>query len=144
MGARPGDTPITATTSNRQSELRPVYRARLAPQLATLKRDGAATMGTNIRDALKALDNPTRLAILGWLKDPRRNFPEQEVDPEEVGVPVSAIKERTGLSQSTVSHYLIALQRAQLVTSKRIGSWTYYKRNEENISSYLASLESLI
>jgi len=101
-------------------------------------------MGTNIRDALKALDNPTRLAILGWLKDPRRNFPEQEVDPEEVGVPVSAIKERTGLSQSTVSHYLIALQRAQLVTSKRIGSWTYYKRNEENISSYLASLESLI
>ncbi|OAN63281.1 ArsR/SmtB family transcription factor [Sphingomonas sp. TDK1] len=101
-------------------------------------------MSTNIRDALKALDNPTRLAILGWLKDPRRNFPEQEVDPEEVGVPVSAIQERTGLSQSTVSHYLAALERAQLITSKRIGSWTYYKRNEENISSYLASLESLI
>ncbi len=101
-------------------------------------------MSRNIRDALKALDNPTRLAILGWLKDPCRNFPGQEVDPEEVGVRVSAIQERTGLSQSTVSLYLTALQRAQLVTSKRIGPWTYYKRNEENISSYLASLESLI
>ncbi len=101
-------------------------------------------MSTNIRDALKALDNPIRLAIVGWLKDPRRNFPEQEVDPEQVGVSVSAIQERTGLSQSTVSHYLTALERAQLVTSKRIGRWTYYKRNEENISSYLASLESLI
>jgi len=101
-------------------------------------------MSTNIRDALKALDNPIRLAILGWLKDPARNFPEQEVDPEQVGVSVSAIQERTSLSQSTVSHYLTALERAQLVTSKRIGRWTYYKRDEENISSYLASLKSLI
>lgn len=101
-------------------------------------------MSTNISEALKALDNPTRLSILGWLKDPRRNFPGQEADSEQVGVRVSAIQERTGLSQSTVSLYLTSLQRARLVTSKRIGPWTYYKRNEENVSSYLASLESLI
>ena len=43
-------------------------------------------MSIDVNEILKALDNPTRLAILGWLKDPRRNFPEQEVDPELVGV----------------------------------------------------------
>lgn len=101
-------------------------------------------MGIDVKDALKALDNPTRLAILGWLKDPRKNFPGQEVDPEQVGVCVSSIQERSGLSQSTVSLYLTALQRAQLVTSRRVGPWTYYKRNEENISTYLASLQSMI
>lgn len=104
----------------------------------------AKAMAVDLKDALKALDNPTRLAILGWLKDPLRNFPEQEVDPERVGVCVSAIQERSGLSQSTVSLYLTALQRVQLVTSRRVGSWTYYKRHEENISIYLASLESTI
>lgn len=101
-------------------------------------------MGINVNEALKALDNPSRLAILAWLKDPRKNFPGQEVDPELVGVCVSTIQERTGLSQSTVSLYLASLQRAQLVTSRRIGSWTYYKRHAQNIENYLASLESLI
>ncbi|MBW4818406.1 ArsR family transcriptional regulator [Rhodococcus qingshengii] len=93
---------------------------------------------------LKALNNPTRLAILGWLKDPRKNFPEQEIDPEQVGVCVSIIQERVGLSQSTVSLYLAALQRAQLVTSQRIGSWTYYKRDEKNIAAFLETLHTLI
>ncbi|BBD02550.1 MULTISPECIES: ArsR/SmtB family transcription factor [Alphaproteobacteria] len=101
-------------------------------------------MNTNVSDTLKALDNPTRLAILGWLKNPRENFPGQEVDPEQVGVCVSAIQERVGLSQSTVSLYLASLQRARLVTSKRVGPWTYYKRHEENISTYLENLEALI
>lgn len=98
----------------------------------------------DVSEALKALNNPTRLAILGWLKDPRKNFPEQEIDPEQVGVCVSIIQERVGLSQSTVSLYLSSLQRAQLVTSQRIGSWTYYKRNEKNITDFLKMLRSLI
>lgn len=101
-------------------------------------------MNTNVSDTLKALDNPTGLAILGWLKNPHENFPGQEVDPEQVGVCVSAIQERVGLSQSTVSLYLASLQRARLVTSKRVGPWTYDKRHEENISTYLENHEALI
>jgi ArsR family transcriptional regulator len=101
-------------------------------------------MSIDINEALKALDNPTRLAILGWLKEPRKSFPEQEVDPDEVGVCVSIIQERTGLSQSTVSLYLASLQRAQLVTSQRIGPWTYYKRHEGNISEFFQKLQALI
>ena len=43
---------------------------------------------------------------------------------------------RRRLSQSTVSDYLATLQRAGLVEVRRIGQWTYYKRNEANISAF--------
>lgn len=101
-------------------------------------------MSIDIIEALKALDNPTRLAILTLLKNPRKNFPEQEADPEELGVCVSIIQERVGLSQSTVSNYLAALQRARLVSSQRIGPWTYYKRDEKNIVQLLEALGKAI
>ncbi|MGE6995345.1 ArsR/SmtB family transcription factor [Pseudomonas sp. NPDC047961] len=101
-------------------------------------------MSIDVSEALKALDNPTRLAILTLLKDPKTNFPEQEADPEQLGVCVSIIQERVGLSQSTVSNYLAALQRAQLVTSQRIGPWTYYKRNEQKINLLLETLGKTI
>ena len=101
-------------------------------------------MNIDINEALKALANPMRLDILNWLKDPRKNFPEQEVDPETVGVCVSMIQERTGLSQSTTSLYLTSLQRAHLVTSQRIGPWTYYKRHDENIDAFFKVLQEKI
>ncbi|WP_022962338.1 ArsR/SmtB family transcription factor [Halopseudomonas pelagia] len=101
-------------------------------------------MSIEVIEALKALDNPTRLAILTLLKNPRESFPEQEADPEELGVCVSIIQERVGLSQSTVSNYLAALQRARLVSSQRIGPWTYYKRDEKNIAQLLEALGKAI
>ena len=101
-------------------------------------------MSIDLNEALKALANPMRLAILNWLKEPRQSFPEQEVDPEVVGVCVSIIQERTGLSQSTTSLYLATLQRAQLVTSQRIGPWTYYKRHEANIQAFTQALNEKI
>lgn len=101
-------------------------------------------MSIDVHEALKALANPVRLAILNWLKEPRKHFPEQEVDPEDVGVCVSIIQARVGLSQSTTSLYLTALQRAQLVTSQRIGPWTYYKRHEQNIAAFTQALNEQI
>lgn len=101
-------------------------------------------MSIDVSEALKALDNPTRLAILTLLKDPKANFPEQEVDPEQLGVCVSIIQDRIGLSQSTTSNYLAALQRAQLVTSQRVGPWTYYKRDEKKIALMLEALGNAI
>ena len=85
-------------------------------------------------EVFKALSNPTRLKILEGLKDPVKNFPPQdEGDVRTVGVCVSSIQEGVGLSQSTVSDYLATLQRVGLVEVRRIGQWTYYKRNEANI-----------
>ncbi|WP_434650735.1 ArsR/SmtB family transcription factor [Pseudomonas sp. D1-2] len=87
-------------------------------------------------EVFKALSNPTRLQILKGLKDPTKNFPAQdEGDVLTVGVCVSSIQEGIGLSQSTVSGYLATLQRVGLVEVRRIGQWTYYKRNEAAIST---------
>ncbi|QEI06735.1 winged helix-turn-helix transcriptional regulator [Pigmentiphaga aceris] len=90
----------------------------------------------DLLDIFKALSNRTRLDILKGLKDPAKNFPPQdEGDVNEVGVCVSSIQEGVGLSQSTVSDYLATLHRAGLVEVRRIGQWTYYKRNEASLKA---------
>jgi DNA-binding transcriptional ArsR family regulator len=96
----------------------------------------------NVTDVLKAINNPVRLDILRWLKSPSTNFDveNQLVDADIDGVCVSIIQEKAQLSQSTVSSYLATLQRAQLVTSKRIGPWTYYQRDEQHIAAFLEQL----
>ena|SRR5215211_3127878 len=87
---------------------------------------------------LKALSNETRLNILGWLKEPKRHFGSQEVgDFVEDGVCVSLIQKKSGLSQSTVSSYLALLTRAGLIRAKRVGQWTYYRRNEDAIRRFV-------
>ncbi|MPS48770.1 metalloregulator ArsR/SmtB family transcription factor [Methylobacillus sp.] len=90
----------------------------------------------DLLEIFKALSNRTRLEILRGLRDPAKNFPPQdEGDVFTVGVCVSSIQEGVGLSQSTVSNYLAILQKAGLVEVRRIGQWTYYKRNEAAISA---------
>lgn len=90
----------------------------------------------DLLEIFKALSNKTRLQILKGLKDPKKHFPPQdEGDVNIVGVCVSSIQEGIGLSQSTVSDYLATLQRAGLVEARRIGQWTYYKRNEKAIKA---------
>jgi ArsR family transcriptional regulator len=92
----------------------------------------------------KALSNETRLQILQWLKEPKKHFSfpgcdmgKENVDMNKVGVCVGLIQYKTGLSQSTVSHFLATLQQAGLVTATRLGQWTYYKREEANIKRFL-------
>ncbi|WP_306393846.1 ArsR/SmtB family transcription factor [Telluria beijingensis] len=87
----------------------------------------------------KALANPVRRQILQWLKDPQQHFAEQE-HPLEMGVCCKLIDQRSGLSQSTVSAHLATLQRAGLVTTRRVGQWIFFQRNEEAIQAFLAQL----
>lgn len=88
----------------------------------------------DLLEIFKALSNRTRLEIVKGLKNPEKHFPPQdEGDVRTVGVCVSSIQEGVGLSQSTVSDYLATLQRAGLVEVRRIGQWTYYKRNEATL-----------
>jgi ArsR family transcriptional regulator len=90
---------------------------------------------------LKALSNDARLKILAWLKDPKRNFGRQDVgDFDTDGVCVSVIQRKSGLSQSTVSSYLALLTRAGLVKAKRVGQWTYYRRDEAAIRRFVQEL----
>ncbi len=86
-------------------------------------------------EIFKALAHPVRVEILNWLREPEKHFANQE-HPLEMGVCASQF-ERCGLSQSTVSAHLATLHRADLVTTKRIGQWIFYKRNEETIAAFL-------
>ena len=99
-----------------------------------------------LTEVLKAINNPIRMDILRWLKNPKENFEveEQLVDADVEGVCVSIIQEKVQLSQSTVSAYLATLQRAKLVSSKRIGPWTYYKRNDESIRAFTDKLSGAL
>lgn len=91
----------------------------------------------------KALANPVRRDILGWLRDPHAFFARQAL-PLDHGVCAGEIEARCQLSQSTVSAHLSALLRAQLVTSKRIGQWVFFKRNEPVIAAFLAQLKTCL
>jgi len=88
----------------------------------------------------KALANPVRRDILQWLKEPQLYF-EQDY-PLELGVCCKLIDKRTGLSQSTVSVHLATLQKAGLVTTRRVGQWVFFHRNEEVIQAFLAQLNN--
>jgi DNA-binding transcriptional ArsR family regulator len=81
-----------------------------------------------------ALASPRRLQILDWLKNPRANFPPQrDGDLVEDGVCVVFIADKLAVAQPTATTHLQALARAGLVTSKRVGQWTFYKRDEAAI-----------
>lgn len=89
----------------------------------------------------KVLSNETRLNILDWLKTPEEHFPFQHIKGDfDDGVCVQYIGEKSGLSLSTISHYLSMMQRAGLVTQSRFGKYTYYKRNEEVITEFINCL----
>jgi DNA-binding transcriptional ArsR family regulator len=89
----------------------------------------------NLLDVLKSLSNETRLNILIWLKDPFAHFPNKELNnyTPELGVCVSDIAQKAGMSIPTISDYLKTMASAHILTGTRKGQWTYYKRNEKSI-----------
>ncbi|SMP65217.1 transcriptional regulator, ArsR family [Noviherbaspirillum suwonense] len=102
----------------------------------------AASLPDIDTDAIhKALANPTRRQILVWLKDPAQYFSSQEY-PLDLGVCAGLIDQQAGLSQSTISAHLATLQRAGLITSRRVGQWIFFKRNEAVIARFIAQLNN--
>ena len=95
----------------------------------------------DIDDIIKALAHPLRREMLGWLKDPKKSFPGQ-VHPFELGVCAGQIFEKANLSQSTISAHLATLQRAGLVTPRKVGQWIFYSRNEPLIAKFLEQIRS--
>jgi DNA-binding transcriptional ArsR family regulator len=80
-------------------------------------------------ELFRALGSEKRLAILSWLRDPALHFPPQrDGDLVEDGVCVMFIAEKLGVSAPTATRHLQVLSRAGLVTSRRIGQWTFYRR----------------
>jgi len=93
---------------------------------------------------LNALANGHRLKIIGWLADPKENFPEQrDADLIEDGVCVGFITDKTGLSQPTVTTHMQVLARAGLVTSKKVKNWVYYRLDDAVGQKFLNELGSI-
>ncbi len=91
----------------------------------------------NMDAIFKVLANPVRVRILFWLKDPDAHFPPMIHLPEEEQgkgyVCVGAIQEKAEVTQSTVSHSLNLMKQVALLSGKRIGQWTYDRKNEETL-----------
>lgn len=91
----------------------------------------------------KALAHPVRRDILSWLKTPEANFAVQD-HPLDLGVCAGLIDARTGLSQSTVSAHLSKLSQAGLISSKRVGQWIFFKRDETTIKAFKQHLDAML
>jgi DNA-binding transcriptional ArsR family regulator len=92
-----------------------------------------------------ALASARRLQVLEWLKDPRSHFPPQrDGDLVNDGVCVCFIAEKLGVAQPTATAHMQRLARAGLVTSRRIGQWTFYKRDEDAITAVKRSITATL
>jgi len=92
-------------------------------------------------EVLRALASPKRLQVLEWLRDPVAHFPPQrDGDLVKDGVCVVFIADKLGVAQPTATTHLQALARAGLVTSKRIGQWTFYRGDEKAIRAFKRQL----
>ncbi len=93
-------------------------------------------------DQFKALASEARLEMLRWLKDPAVHFPPTHAPNGWAdGVCVTHIQQKAGLSASTTSKHLSILQKAGLVTTTRIGQWTYCRRNEVAIGALASRID---
>ena len=85
----------------------------------------------------KALASEARLKVLGWLKEPARHFRHQQSGaPAEIGVCVTLIAAKLGISQPTASRHLELLRRAGFVGVSRIGRWSYFARDDAGLDDY--------
>ena len=98
-------------------------------------------MASDTIDVLRALASPKRLQIMEWLRDPEAHFPPQrDGDLVKDGVCVIFIADKLGVAQPTATTHLQALARAGLVRPKRIGQWTFYKRDEAAVRAFKRTL----
>lgn len=82
----------------------------------------------------KALASPTRVNILGWLKEPDMHFVSRRTgDLGPAGVCASLIAEKAGISAPTASRHLDVLRRAGLVQSERIAGWNFHRRSPSGL-----------
>src|ERR1700733_3435423 len=80
-----------------------------------------------IADTMFALATPSRVRILGWLRE----------RPHTVGELIAA----TGMAQPAVSHQLRLLRDHHLVVAERRGRERGYARSDEHVASLLDEAE---
>jgi len=74
----------------------------------------------------KALGDPARLRIVGFLRRPAA-----ECCSFADAVCACDIETALGLAQATISHHMKILQQAGLVSGEKRGRWVHYRLNRE-------------
>jgi len=93
---------------------------------------------------LRAISNPRRLSIVTWLADPEAHFPPQrDGDLVTDGVCVGFITRKMGISQPAVTEHMQVLAEADLVSSRKIKNWVFYKLKAQRLSAVLRDLQEL-
>jgi ArsR family transcriptional regulator len=94
---------------------------------------------------LRALSNPRRMTIVRWLADPKAHFPPQrDGDLVQDGVCVGFITKKIKLSQPAVTEHMQVLASVNLVTSKKIKNWVFYKLDKELVAALLKDLSDTL
>lgn len=92
---------------------------------------------------LRAVASPVRLMILNYLKRPADHFPRQvDGDFAADGVCADYIRDKLKISPATASRHLTLLTEAGLLVATRKKGWTFYRRNDSLIRSFIRSLQS--
>ncbi|MCF6367368.1 ArsR/SmtB family transcription factor [Rhizobium halophilum] len=94
-------------------------------------------------EVLKALAHPVRVQFLEWMREPEKHFSSQ-AHPLAMGICANQFEKRCGLSQSTVSAHLATLEKAGLVTTNRLGQWSFYRRDDETIEAFIHELKDTL
>lgn len=87
---------------------------------------------------LKILADPTRLAILEFLREPVQNCCSRND-----GVCACDLETFLGLTQPTVSHHMKQLVEAGFITAEKRGRWVYYALAPEAFTEVIAALSTL-
>lgn len=87
---------------------------------------------------LKTLADPTRLAILEFLR-----APVQSCCSREDGVCGCDLEAFLGLTQPTISHHMKQLVEAGFVSAEKRGRWVYYDLVPDSFAEVIVALSDL-
>ncbi len=139
---RAAKSPLLARDTLSHFSIRnPLTNVRWVCYLVNMRND--EIKDTMILRVLKALASETRLTILEWLKDPVAHFPPQvDGDLVQDGVCADFIREKLGIAAATASRHLTLLTDVGLLSATRKKGWTFYRRNEQAVQSFIQQIQS--
>ncbi|MEI9429215.1 ArsR/SmtB family transcription factor [Mesorhizobium sp. Cs1299R1N3] len=92
---------------------------------------------------MKTLACDARLKILDYLNYPEEHFPDVP-DAADTGLTNKMISSKLQITQESVSLHMKWLTKTNLVTSTRVGTRIFYKRNEDAIQKAIGSLIGIL
>jgi ArsR family transcriptional regulator, arsenate/arsenite/antimonite-responsive transcriptional repressor len=98
--------------------------------MTTLVKIGAPRLKpAQLASALKALADENRLRILSMLN--QSGCCSIASNSRDKGMCACDIESQLDLSQPTISHHMKILREAGLVSAEKVGSWIWYRRNDD-------------